>query len=175
MPKPFQRDQAVDTWCQDLIGHQCQSAPNIDELKDHLHCEIDRLVSTGLSEQRAFLTATRELGEPDALVQEYTKNRRWRTIICAKPAALNHTTDNRHQPVSQKKEAILMIVHSLIWATMMIGSSLILVGTEQAATMMQLIFAGWFVSFMLTQNMQDSARAEYICLKGKFMKLVGRA
>ena len=71
----FNLETAVDEWCQGIGNSQGESSELKEELKDHLYCEIEALLEEGLSDQQAFSLATKKLGQPDALLDEYSKNR----------------------------------------------------------------------------------------------------
>jgi hypothetical protein len=70
-------------------GHRCEL---LDELEEHLREEIDRLLRSGVSPERAFETALSKLGAPATVAAEYEKltaNRRtWWPVKIARGCAI---------------------------------------------------------------------------------------
>jgi hypothetical protein len=71
----FDLNKAIEEWCQSIHANAWNSEANIDELKDHLHCEIERLTRDGLSDEQAFHRATERIGNAEDLRIEHSKNR----------------------------------------------------------------------------------------------------
>lgn len=69
----FDLKRAVSDWVDELRrGPDC-GADDVAELESHLHEEIDSLQGKGLSEEEAFLIASRRIGPPTQLRDEYAK------------------------------------------------------------------------------------------------------
>jgi len=62
------------------------------------------------------------------------------------------------------------IGNALIWAAMMIASSLVIEDSKAASTMMFLLIAGWIASSSLFGGLAQSARAECAAVKRLFVK-----
>lgn len=77
----FELETAIEKWKEDLIGDGTINMKETLELESHLRDSIVALQTQSLSEQESFLVATRRLGRPTELQQEFEKNnpaRRWR-------------------------------------------------------------------------------------------------
>ena len=71
----FDLDKEIDAWCRSVRSNRWKQASSHAELKDHLHCEVERLSKEGVSEQQAFLAATERMGNVEDLRMENAKNR----------------------------------------------------------------------------------------------------
>lgn len=71
----FDLDKEIHALCRSIYSNDWKRASSIDELKDHLYCEVERLSDEGLSEEQAFLTATERMGNVEKLRIEHAKNR----------------------------------------------------------------------------------------------------
>ncbi len=70
---PFDLNEAIRRWQQSLAASPALSADNLEELASHLRASVQSLQADGLSEEEAFLAATRRLGERGALEREFAK------------------------------------------------------------------------------------------------------
>lgn len=75
----FHLDSEIHAWCKSF---RSRNNATVEELKDHLYCEIDQLIEDGLSEKQAFVIATQRMGNPAELRKEYTKNRFTKETFC---------------------------------------------------------------------------------------------
>jgi hypothetical protein len=73
----FDLDKDVHAWCSSIYSGGWRRASRIDELKDHLYCEVERLSEKGLSDEQAFRVATERAGNVEDLRTEAAKNRTW--------------------------------------------------------------------------------------------------
>jgi len=69
----FDLNREVDIWSRDFAGAKCGRNDRIEELKDHLFCEIEKNIREGLNAESAFLAATRRFGISDELKAEFQK------------------------------------------------------------------------------------------------------
>jgi cytochrome c-type biogenesis protein CcmH/NrfG len=67
---PFDLNEAIRRWQESLGASPALSADNQGELAAHLRASVQKLQVDGLSEEEAFLAATRRLGERGALERE---------------------------------------------------------------------------------------------------------
>lgn len=67
--------QAIRNWRNALSGEEALDESVLDELQDHLHAEIDRLPTTGLSTEERVLLAAHRIGAPDALGVQFATDR----------------------------------------------------------------------------------------------------
>jgi len=72
-PTPFDLKEAIRRWQQNLGTSPAFKADDLEELASHLHASVQRLKATGLSEEEAFLMATRRIGEHGPLEREFAK------------------------------------------------------------------------------------------------------
>ena len=71
----FNLNQAIQQWCELVLSNDSIKSKNIDELIDHLYCEVEQFIKNGKSEEQAFKAAIEKMGEIDMLAGEYEKNR----------------------------------------------------------------------------------------------------
>ncbi|NLW83023.1 MAG: hypothetical protein GXY41_01250 [Phycisphaerae bacterium] len=69
----FSINEAIEGWKQELAGRQTMIASDIEELEAHLQDEMDSLSIAGLSEEESFVIASRRIGNPDSICQEFAK------------------------------------------------------------------------------------------------------
>ena len=72
-PTPFDLNAAIRRWQQNLATSPAFKADNLEELASHLRASVQKLVATGLSDEEAFLIATRRIGERGLLEREFGK------------------------------------------------------------------------------------------------------
>lgn len=116
----FDLDREVASWSAALQGERCHDAARVAELTDHLYCEIDRAREEGLSDEEAFRTAVARIGSVAELTEEHAKNR---SMVCAVAAKIE-------PPVSNPEHRGPLIAHALIWASLIIASSLLFSKSE---------------------------------------------
>jgi hypothetical protein len=72
-PSPFDLNEAIRCWQQNLSDSPAFKADNLEELASHLRASIQKLKADGLSEKEAFQIATQRIGERGALEREFAK------------------------------------------------------------------------------------------------------
>ena len=72
-PSPFDLNEAIRCWQQNLSDSPAFKADNLEELTSHLRASIQKLKADGLSEKEAFQIATQRIGERGALEREFAK------------------------------------------------------------------------------------------------------
>jgi hypothetical protein len=72
-PTPFDLNEAIRCWQQNLSDSPAFKADNLEELASHLRTSFQKLKAAGLSEKEAFQIATQRIGERGALEREFTK------------------------------------------------------------------------------------------------------
>ncbi len=70
---PFDLNQAIQRWRQNLAQSPAFQRENLDELEAHLRDSVATLQADGLSAEEALLIATRRLGRDNALATEFSK------------------------------------------------------------------------------------------------------
>jgi hypothetical protein len=90
----FELDHAIEDWKHRFAQLDSVRGPDVEELEQHVRDSVVALTSKGLTEEEAFLIATRRVGAPSEVGREYEKvqpgyawARRVLTLP-AKPAAL---------------------------------------------------------------------------------------
>ncbi len=76
----FDLNQSIASWRNTQRSKASLSESEVVELEDHLRESVDRLSSGELSEEEAFLVASRRLGAPESLAQEFDKVRPSATV-----------------------------------------------------------------------------------------------
>jgi hypothetical protein len=72
-PTPFDLNEAIHRWQENLAASPSFNADTLEELASHLRASVQKLKATGLSEEDAFLAATQRVGEQGPLEQEFAK------------------------------------------------------------------------------------------------------
>jgi hypothetical protein len=72
-PSPFDLNEAIRRWQQNLAASPAFGAENLEELASHLCASVQKLKADGHSEEEAFQIAARRLGERGALEREFAK------------------------------------------------------------------------------------------------------
>ena len=93
---PFDLNEAIRRWQQNLGASPALSADNVEELASHLRASVQKLQADGLSEEEAFQAATRRLGERGALEREFGK-------VAAVKAASHAMTESERQAWEQER------------------------------------------------------------------------
>ena len=160
----FDLDREVHAWCRSIHTTWFNRDARVEELKDHLYCEIERLRAEGLSDEQAFLYATERLGSVDELLTEHAKNRHWLV--------------GWRDSMSLKKAASLIIAISLLFAAAIILSSYLLNDTQyeqHSQTVVYLLIALWWIPYSILiagLGGQSSIKAEVHCIKRKVSGLL---
>lgn len=151
----FQLNERVAAWCQSVHPRGSDRDARIDELADHLFCEIARLTESGMSEEEAFLAATEQMGKADDLASEHEKNRgslsKFGVVLLA--MSCGNTAWLLRESVTRKQATALLLGVSLLTAAIMIGSALITKRSDQ--TVIWVLIAIWFVPFSALSPISD--------------------
>ncbi len=63
-----------------------------------------------------------------------------------------------------------MIMNSIVWASVMLGSALVAEGTDVSAKLFMLLLTGWLASSMATGSLKQTAQAECAAMKRFVMR-----
>lgn len=123
----FDLEREIDAWSEKAYGSPCRDkAATLDELKDHLHCEIERLETEGRTREEAFWIATAKLGESTRSASGSRDGR-----------ALNRGR----------------IAHAIIWAAVMIATAIVLAKSDARESSTYLLIVvlipAWYMSDLL--------------------------
>jgi hypothetical protein len=69
----FELDQAIAEWRRQMAADGLKAPALLDELESHLQDDIERQVKAGIAVEPAFQAAVRQLGQPGALTNEFSK------------------------------------------------------------------------------------------------------
>jgi hypothetical protein len=152
----FDLEREVTAWSRAAAAGPCRNAATVDELRDHLHCEIERARAGGLSDEAAFRAAVERLGSGEALAAELRKNR---TVLGA-ACELAASGEPRGTTGAQRR---LLMVHGALWAAMLIVAALVLPkgpGRETFGWLVIVLFIPmWFASERLLRSSFRSGSA----------------
>ena len=70
----FDLTRRIRQWREGLAQREAFRPTDLDELEGHVRDSVERLASSGLSEEEAFLLALHRLGRADALSVEFSKS-----------------------------------------------------------------------------------------------------
>jgi len=175
----FHLEKEIDAWCGSIHTSWFNRKARIEELKDHLYCEIEHLQTEGLSEKQAFFIATKRLENVEELMIEHSKNRPFISTFYHQTCDnIIHNLEKWRVFMSPKKAASLIIVVSIIFAMAITFSTSVLDGTPYNQTVRYLLLALWFIPFSLLSIAgtveEGSVKAEYLCIKRKVTSLLNR-
>jgi len=131
------------------------------ELKDHLFCEIEVPLEEGLTDQQAFSLATKKLGQPDALLDEYSKNRKIFSRMCnSNETSLSEYSQQRSHVMSYKQNSKRLLGQSIMWAAAMLSSAMLFGESENYFIYILLLFALASTSFAMDPAYKEMLRIE---------------
>jgi hypothetical protein len=155
----FQLEKEVRAWCSSILPDDCGQDERQEELEDHLHSEIERLQTEGLSQEQAFTTATHRLGEAKMLLSEYSKNRSFVSRLCALDRRMAGP-DTIPDPSLRKKAGRLVIGHAILWAAAMLATAFLFKDQKTVTTLVTMVLTPlWFVSYLLISSTFRSLKA----------------
>ena len=115
----FDLNREVKSWAASVYAQRCEASASIDELSDHLYCEIERGRAEGLSDEAAFHAAVARLGSATALAAEDARNRSALSTVCQVASKFERSTS-----MPQHRRALL--AHAVIWASLMLAASIVM-------------------------------------------------
>ena len=177
----FDLDKEVQLWCRAVHRFGWNRQARIAELADHLHCEIERLQSEGLSRQAAFRAAAEQLGDVGQLQSEHIKNVPLLSLFFTQVEQVAFATlKSGEKPMTPKRAATYNIVISLVFAAAITLASYLIADTQyegHAQTVTYLLIAIWFVPFTWLsaagngKSIPDSIKCDWALIKRKFSRL----
>jgi len=166
----FDLDSAVHQWSALVLSTDSISNRNIDELKDHLHCEVERYVAQGLSPQEAFNKAISIIGESDILAGENQKNKRFLEKLCAfEFGTIGQYQTHKGDNMINRKKAQWQ--QSILWAAAIIACAIILRGMPQANTVLIFVLVPLAMTNIIMLEPKSSPRS-IACVLGKIKKMI---
>ena len=165
----FDLDSAVHQWSAQVLSADSIKNRNIDELKDHLYCEVERYIDAGFDQQEAFNKAILAMGDSDLLAGENQKNKRFLEKLCA----FEFGTIGQYQPnkgdnmISRKK---VQWQQSILWAAAIIACAIILRGMPQANTVLIFVLVPLAMANIIILEPKSSRRSVG-CVFGKIKNM----
>ena len=123
----FDLEKEIAAWSEGVQADRCRQAQSVAEISDHLYCEIERGRAAGLSDQQAFAAAVAKLGPGPELSAEHAKNRSILATGCAAVARYERSE-------SRGRHRSLLVAHAILWAAVILASSILLSKTAVPAT-----------------------------------------
>jgi hypothetical protein len=160
----FDLDKAVQQWCELVLSNDCIKSQNIDELKDHLFCQVEHFQQSGKDEKQSFKLAIEKMGEIDMLSGEYEKNRNFLQKLCA--FEYGSVADHANETMSIKTA---IVQQSILWAAAIIGTSLIIDDKQQAMTVVFIVLIPLSVANIISLKSGSFAK-ECRFIKSKISK-----
>ncbi len=154
----FRLEERVTAWCLAIHPRGLDRQARVDELADHLYCEVERWKSEGYSEEEAFRAATHQLGDADELTREHAGNtggllRALRVLLAlgaCSPTALSGL-------LTPKQASALLLGVSMAFAAAMLTSSALLGDSRHAPTLVFGLIALWWVPFSVLSHVASGA------------------
>lgn len=149
-----QLESRVRAWCRTVHRGGADREARVDELVDHVLCEVEALVETGHGEDEALRIATERVGDADALVREHAKiqgglARLGGTLL----AACTGRTEDLRDRLTPAQASRWIIGVSLAVAAAMIGHALLSPGSGRVVT--YALVAVWWVPFSTLTAVAD--------------------
>jgi hypothetical protein len=146
----FDLEREVASWSEAVYADRCRASGSVAELRDHLHCEIDRAKAEGLSDEAAFAAAVAKLGATPELAAEDSKNRSLLAAACAAAA--------RHERLeSSARNRWLLVAHAILWASVIIAVSLFLSKSTLRNTIAMLLVLVMVPSWLASEQILRAA------------------
>ena len=167
----------IHEWCEAVLAQSGNSTASIDELADHLYCEIERLMAEGLSATDAFTVATEQMGDSNLLRTEFAKNRNIFTkLVCAIQAfETNNFTEDITPAIGPKKMLVITVANLILLAIVTFSIERVLDGTYLFAEVSVLLYLLWFGSFMIFYSATlPSSANEIACLRRRVVGFLKR-
>src|SRR5690606_19923641 len=115
-------EEAVQAWSRSVHRPGCSRQDHLEELQDHLYCEIEQLQEQGMNAENAFLKATEQLGKAGDLSAEYAKNNNILDTLCI--------LEGSHKDPAAPQSAGAILAHSLIFAAAILAAPFLMDGGD---------------------------------------------
>lgn len=157
----FDLNNAVDEWSRSFAGTACGRTDRVEELKDHLFCEIEQNVREGLNEESAFLAATRRFGISEEIKSEFGKGKSIASILCEADAEFGRFN------LSTKQMAVYTGIYLVLYAGLTFGLAALLRGTDTFVYFTPLLYVLMFVPIFFSSALRKQGKAECSFIKRK--------
>lgn len=160
----FDLDKEVDIWSREFAGNACGRSDRVEELKDHLFCEIEKNIEEGLNPESAFLASTRRFGISEDLKKAFRKGRSIGSLLCDAESGI-------YKEASTKTTAIVTGVYLVLFAVMTFGFVYLFRGQENPPYLAGVLYFLAFVPLMFTQAFRRKSKAECAYFVRMFKKV----
>lgn len=161
----FNLEKAVDSWSKEFAGNTCGRIDRVEELKDHLFCEIEENVKDGLNKESAFLAATRRFGISDEMKSQFKRGTGIKAMLCEADKEFNWFN------LSTKHLAMITGVFLVGFAGITFGIALLINRSEQFSYLSPVLYILMFVPILFSLGMQRQSRAECAYFKRMIKKI----
>jgi hypothetical protein len=160
----FNLENAVDVWSKEFAGNACGRNDRVEELKDHLFCEIEENIKQGLTEESAFLAATRRFGISKDIKSEFGKGKGIAALLCEadREATGGFTT---------KQIAIGTGIYLAVFACITFGYVYLTKGKEGFEYFSAILYVLAFLPIVFVSSFQRKGRAECAFMKRMWRKV----
>ncbi len=148
-PKRFDLNDAIEDYRRRVSRGSLASQSLLDELTDHLLCEVERRSGEGLAPEEAFRQAIAQLGPAEELAAEHAKNGGRLQACLVAEERLNQRIAAYFPSLGAKAIAALHIGAALAFAGALIAASTILEDPTHKSWAANGIIAAYFVPFSL--------------------------
>lgn len=164
----FDLEQSIEQWCKTISRNRCGQQANIDELKDHLWCEVENQMAKGESEQQAFYLATAIVGNIEELSAEYAKNKSLLERLNSNgQAELFQQVIAGNEAMTTKLLKRMVIGNAILWAAAILATAIVLKDTDQGFSVMMILIGLWCGSTVLFGGMKNNAKTECEFIRNK--------
>lgn len=150
----FDLKNAVNEWSQEFAGSSCGRSDRVEELKDHLFCEIEANINEGLNEESAFLAATRRFGISEELKKEFRKGRSIASLLCDAEAEMEELGRN------PKRLAVATGIYLVLFAALTFGLAFFLRGSDTFPYATPVLYCLSLIPVFFALFLNDKSRSE---------------
>lgn len=161
----FDLEEEVERWSKEFAGNTCGRNDRVEELMDHLYCEIENNIDEGLTEESAFLAATRRFGISEEIKAEFKKGRGIATVLCDAEANLKPSR------LPTKRLALFSVLYLVGFAVLTFTLTYLFRGQEIFVYFTPVLFVLSMVPVYFVVADQKRAKAECAFFKRIFRRV----
>ena len=144
----FDLEYEIDKWARQVADQGCFTSGRIDEMKDHIYCEIEKFEESGYSQREAFQRAVSSVGSPDELTGEFSKNRS------------NPCEHSKNTSVSIKRVLLTTLSSLVLFAGFVFSIRMAVTDEELAKKIISMSFFFWLAFLFLIPGIFRTSAAE---------------
>ena len=166
----FDLASAVHQWAAFVLSNDSIKNRNIDELKDHLYCEVEKYITEGMKPEEAFNKAISTIGERSILAIENQKNKNFIDKLCAfEYGTIGRSNKNKGDDMISRKQ--MHWQQSVLWAVAIIACAIILKGTPQASSVILFVLVPLALASIIMLGSKSNPYSMQ-CILGKIKKML---